>query len=119
MTRFLHVAALAALLAACGSGPHPGARNPLILPPAYGTPSAPAQVAPAAAAPGAECNNAGLDRFAGQPATAASGSEMLRVSRARTIRWVRPGMMITMDFNPQRLTVYLARGNVIQRASCG
>ncbi len=115
MTKFLNVAALAVLVAACGSRTNPGAQNPLILPPAYGTPSAPVQTAAAAG----ECNGAGLARFAGQAATAASGAEMLRVSGARTIRWVQPGMMVTMDFSPQRLTVYLARGNVIERANCG
>ncbi len=117
MTRFLNVAALAVLVAACGSRTNPGAENPLILPPAYGTPSAPVQAAPAAA--GRECNGAGLARFTGQAANAASGAEMLRVSGARTMRWVQPGMMVTMDFSPQRLTVYLARGNVIERANCG
>ncbi|MBA2770770.1 MAG: peptidase inhibitor I78 [Sphingomonas sp.] len=124
MTRLLHVAALAALLAACGSRTPPGARNPLILPPDYGTPSQPAQpgrvAPPVQGAPtGRECANQGLDRFRGQVATAAVGSEMLQVSGARTIRWVQPGMMVTMDFSPQRLTVHLAAGNVIERATCG
>ena len=115
MTRFLQAAALALVLTACGSRTHPGASNPLILPPAYGTPSAPVQAAPAAG----ECNNAGLARFTGQAGTAASGAEMLRVSGARVIRWVQPGQMVTMDYSPQRLTVHLAAGNVIQRAACG
>jgi hypothetical protein len=44
---------------------------------------------------------------------------MLQVSGARTIRWVQPGMMVTMEFSAQRLTVQLARGNVIERATCG
>lgn len=116
MTRFLTVAALAVLVSACGSRTHPGAANPLILPPAYGTPSAPVQAAATAAG---ECNGVALARFAGQAANPASGAEMLRVSGARTMRWVQPGSMITMDFSPQRLTVYLARGNVIERATCG
>lgn len=121
MTRFVHVAALAALLAACGSRTPPGASNPLILPPEYGTPSQPATVAPPVQVTpsGRECANQGLERFKGQVATAPVGSEMLQVSGARTIRWVQPGMMVTMEFNPQRLTVHLAPGNVIERATCG
>ena len=114
MTRFFYAAALAALLTACGSGPHPGASNPLILPPAYGTPSAPAQGAGTG-----QCANQGLERFTGQLGTGATGAEMLRVSGAQTIRWVQPGQVVTMEFDPQRLTVHLAAGFVIQRAACG
>ena len=114
MTKFIYAAAFAALLSACGSRPHPGASNPLILPPAYGTPSAPIQ----ASGPG-ECKNTGLERFGGQAGTSATASEMLRVSGARTVRWVQPGQMVTMDYSPQRLTVHLAAGNVIERATCG
>ena len=115
MTKIVYAAALAALLSACGAGTHPGASNPLILPPAYGTPSAPVQ----AAAGTGECSNQGLDRFKGQVGTSASGSEMLRVSGAKTLRWVQPGQAVTMDFSPQRLTVHLGPGFVIQRAVCG
>ena len=115
MTKALHVAALAMLLAACGSRANPGATNPLILPPAYGTPAAPASTT----ASDGTCRNVSLDRFNGRIGNAATGAEMLRLSGARTIRWVQPGQMVTMDYNPQRLTVHLATGFVIQRASCG
>jgi hypothetical protein len=115
MSKFIYAAALAALVTACGAGRHPGASNPLILPPAYGTPANPVQ----SAATAGECRSAGLGRFRGQPGNSATGAEMLRVSGARTIRWVQPGQMVTMDFSPQRLTVYLAKGTVIDRATCG
>jgi hypothetical protein len=69
---------------------------------------------------GYQCSNAGLAQFVGQPASADVGAEMLRVSGARTIRWVRIGEMITMDFVPERLTVRLGPGNrFITQASCG
>ncbi|HYI42137.1 MAG TPA: I78 family peptidase inhibitor [Sphingomicrobium sp.] len=115
MIKFLSTAALALVLTACGSGNSRTVTNPLILPPAYGTPSQPVQ----ASASTRECSNSGLDRFRGQPGTSATGSEMLRVSGAQTIRWVQPGQAVTMDFSPQRLTVYLAKGSVIDRANCG
>jgi len=35
------------------------------------------------------------------------------------MRVVQPGMMITMDFSAERVTVHLATGNRIERASCG
>ena len=116
MTRFLYAAALAALVAGCGRTPHPGLTNPLILPPAYGTPSRPVE---GNAATTGQCRNTNLARFRGQPATALTGTQMLQASGARTIRWVHPGSAVTMDFSPQRLTVYLAKGLVIDRASCG
>lgn len=115
MTKALTVAALAMLLAACGSRANPGATNPLILPPAYGTPSAPASAVPN----DGKCRNVSLDSFTGRIGNAATGAEMLRLTGARTIRWVQPGQMVTMEFNPQRLTVHLATGFIIQRASCG
>ena len=69
--------------------------------------------------PGRECQSAGLERFAGQPATSETGAEILRVSRAATIRWVQPGQMVTMEFRADRVTVHLAAGNRIERVSCG
>ncbi len=127
MTKIITSAALAAMLCGCGTSLPPGARNSLIYPPDYGTPSAPYQAGattrPTAGSTGGstagQCSNAGLERFAGQVATPQVGSEMLRVSGARTVRWVQPGMAVTMDFSPQRLTVQLAPGNVIERAACG
>lgn len=65
------------------------------------------------------CNGAALGQFAGRPASQELGAEMLRVSGARLIRWVAHGMMITMDFSPERLTVHLTPDNRIERASCG
>jgi len=35
------------------------------------------------------------------------------------MRVVQPGMMITMDFSAERVTVHLAMGNRIERANCG
>lgn len=66
------------------------------------------------------CNNSRLDQFIGQTPTTELGSEMLRVSGARIIRWVRVGEMITMEYNPERLTVRLGPGNQrVTMASCG
>lgn len=68
---------------------------------------------------GSLCRPEGLGRFVGQPATQALGAEMLRVSGARILRWVGHGMMITMDFSPERLTVHLTADNRVERANCG
>ena len=68
---------------------------------------------------GSVCRPDGLGRIVGHPATQALGAEMLRVSGARTLRWVGHGMMITMEFSPERLTVHLTPDNRVERAICG
>lgn len=65
------------------------------------------------------CHNEGLDQFVGQEATPELGAEMLRVSGARTIRWVQPGQVITMEFSQERLTVHLDAQNRVDSARCG
>lgn len=75
--------------------------------------------APPGALPGSTCANAGLEQFQGQPGTQELGAEMLRVSGARTLRWVRPGMAVTMDFRADRLTVHLDSAGRVEHASCG
>lgn len=75
--------------------------------------------APAAESGGQACRSEGLDRFVGQPATAELGAEMQRTSGARVLQWVAHGMMVTMDFSPQRLRVFLTADNLVERANCG
>lgn len=67
----------------------------------------------------AQCHGEGLDPFIGQKASAETGAAMLKASGARTLRWGAPGMAMTMDFRPDRLTVSYDQNMVIERASCG
>jgi len=68
---------------------------------------------------GGSCRSEGLGQFTGQRASAQLGSDMLRVSGARVIRWVPLGGAVTMDFSPARLTVQLDGANRVQSANCG
>jgi hypothetical protein len=79
---------------------------------------------------GGICSKDGLAAFAGRPATPDVGAEIMRVSGARALRWVAPGMMITMEYREDRVTVWLKASpniervaapwsNVIDRVSCG
>ena len=68
---------------------------------------------------GSVCRQQSFEEFIGQVASSAVGAEMLRVSGARVIRWVQPGMRVTMDYREDRLTVRLAENNRIVTASCG
>jgi hypothetical protein len=81
--------------------------------------TAPAQPPTHGETPGHECQSAGLERFAGQPASSEVEAEILRVSKAATIRWVQPGQMVTMEYRADRVTVHLAAGNRIERVNCG
>ena len=65
------------------------------------------------------CRSEQLNQFVGQKADAALGARMLEVSGARVLRWVAPGMAVTMDFREDRLTVSYDAGYVITQASCG
>ena len=65
------------------------------------------------------CRNDNLGAFAGREATSAVGSDILRVSGAKVLRWVQPGMMVTMDFREDRVTAWLAAGNRVERVRCG
>ena len=55
----------------------------------------------------------------GQAATADLGAELLRLTGARVLRWVAPGMAVTMDFRPDRLTVTYDDKSIVTRISCG
>jgi hypothetical protein len=79
---------------------------------------------------GGICRNTGLAAFAGRPATAEVEKEILRVSGARVLRRVKPGMMVTMEYREDRVTVWLKASpniervespssNVIDRVNCG
>ena len=81
------------------------------------TASAETPVAPIPA--GAVCSQPPLDAFKGRAATQKAGADMLAASGARVLRWVQPGMMVTMDYREDRITVYLDSANRIERASCG
>ena len=68
---------------------------------------------------GMSCNPASLGQFNGRPASQELGAEMLRATGARTLRWVAKGMMVTMDYREDRLTVWLTADNRVERANCG
>ena len=59
------------------------------------------------------------DRFIGQVATAELGAQMLAKSGARTLRWGAPGMAMTMDYRPDRLTVSYDEKMLITLIRCG
>lgn len=67
----------------------------------------------------ASCDAAKAQRLMGQRATAETGAELLRLTGARTLRWVPPRTAVTMDFRADRLTVSYDDNLIIERISCG
>ena len=54
----------------------------------------------------------------GQKATGEVGRQLLKATKATTLRWVPPRTAVTMDFRPDRLTVSYNDDMVIERVSC-
>ena len=68
---------------------------------------------------GAVCDDRALGPFVGQEPSKENALKLMGFSRARALRWVRFGAMVTMDFSPQRLTVRLDPQGRIASAKCG
>lgn len=69
--------------------------------------------------PGHVCNAATVANYAGQVATAEVAVELVAKSRAAVLRWAPPGVMLTMDYRSDRLTVRLSTDNHILAINCG
>ncbi|WP_054008088.1 I78 family peptidase inhibitor [Cypionkella psychrotolerans] len=60
------------------------------------------------------CEASGLQDLVGQSA------KKLEVMRfAHTVRIIRPGMAVTMDYSPERLNIEVNAAEIITRVSCG
>ena len=68
--------------------------------------------------PGGECRAEPAQGLIGRKATAELGNELLRVTGARTIRWVPPRTAVTMDFRADRLTVSYDDDMLVTQISC-
>jgi hypothetical protein len=65
------------------------------------------------------CNAGRVQSLVGREATSALGAEALRLSGARTIRWIPPGAMVTMDYREDRLNIELDGRNRVTQLRCG
>ena len=75
--------------------------------------------ATATSTPGGACRSDELAQFVGEASSQELGARILKASGARIIRWVPKGSMVTMEFSPERVTVYLDGSNRVERANCG
>ena len=60
-----------------------------------------------------------LSRLVGRPATPELGAEAQRRSGAARLRFVRPGDVVTMEIDPQRLTIHLGADDRVDHFICG
>jgi len=68
---------------------------------------------------GGECNAGGTQSFIGQRRSPETGNAILAATGSSQIRWVTPGMMVTMEFLPTRVTVHVGEDGRITRIVCG
>jgi hypothetical protein len=69
--------------------------------------------------PGHVCTTDGTQQFVGQARSDQIGAEIQRVSNAAVLRWALPGMMLTMDYRADRVTVWLDPSGKITQIKCG
>jgi hypothetical protein len=96
-------------------------RNIFALAPAFlaACSTAPAQPVVHGQTPGHICKADGTEQFVGQTRSDAIGADIKRVSNAAVLRWAPPGVMLTMDFREDRVTVWLDPANKITQIKCG
>ncbi len=94
------------MLIAAGCAPVPAAPDPNAGVPLYG-------------GTGRTCKAEPARGLVGRAASSDVGAEALRLTGAGTLRWIRPGDMVTMDFRPDRLNIELDAQGRVARLRCG
>jgi hypothetical protein len=74
---------------------------------------------PPEAIPGVECNASKLGGLVGKMRGPEVEAEAKRLSGANSVRWISPGMAVTMDFRADRLNVDLDDSGKITGSRCG
>lgn len=68
---------------------------------------------------GEPCDPAIFADYIGRQATQELAAEMMSLAGAELMRWINPDSVVTMDFRPNRLNIYLDAEGKIERANCG
>ena len=69
--------------------------------------------------PGHTCVENAADSYIGQARTDATGKAIQAATHAAVVRWAPPGVMLTMDYRADRVTVWLDSANKIFKIRCG
>jgi hypothetical protein len=62
---------------------------------------------------------AGTDQFIGKKGTSATGAAIKKVTHAAVLRWSPPGVMLTMDYREDRVTVWVDSARTVTQIKCG
>jgi hypothetical protein len=71
------------------------------------------------APPSGKCVADDLGSLTGKTRSEAVTKEALRLSGAKNVRWIAPGMAVTMDYREDRLNLDTDEKGKIVRAHCG
>ena len=66
-----------------------------------------------------KCSDKGLERLVGKQRSEKVAAQARRLSGAKTLRWIEPDMMVTMDYREDRLNLHLGTDGRIGSARCG
>ena len=66
-----------------------------------------------------DCRADGVQSSVGQRYMATLGTRLQRTATARTVRVIRPGMAVTMDYRTDRLNVTVDDKDLITALRCG
>lgn len=66
-----------------------------------------------------ECDAGRAQALVGRAASSELGAEALRLTGARTIRWIQPDQAVTMDYRMDRLNIELDARNRVTAIRCG
>ena len=66
-----------------------------------------------------KCVADGLAGLTGKARSEAVTKQALQLSGAKTLRWIAPGMAVTMDYREDRLNLDIDEHGKITRAHCG
>jgi hypothetical protein len=81
--------------------------------------TAPTEIPVHGVTPGHKCDATDTGRFIGQSGTSETGTAIMRATHAAVLRWAPPGVMLTMDFREDRVTVRLDASRKIIAVNCG
>lgn len=66
-----------------------------------------------------QCDASKLGDLIGKTATSAVGADARQRSMSRTVRVIKPGMAVTMDYRTDRLNIDVTDRNVVTATRCG
>jgi hypothetical protein len=69
--------------------------------------------------PGHSCKTDGTDQFIGKTRSQRLEGAIRRVSNAAVLRWAPPGIMLTMDYRADRVTVWVDSSGKVTQLKCG